>query len=225
MDAATLELSAALDAYCEIGLDDRQGADRMFERVSAALSAGADPRIHNNLALRASCMMGRRGVASQLVALGLTAADVRAHRCEALRMACWFGHVDVLDVLLAAPVGLTPADAMTDNAYALRWACWNGHLGALDRLLRFGVTADDVLNCNDIYGDRPYSIVNGVCWYGHADILDRLMEAGLRSEDLRTNGDEAMAWARAQGHVAVVNRLLSYGVPHDMEYGVPHDME
>ncbi|KAF4332948.1 ankyrin repeat [Fusarium beomiforme] len=132
------------------------------------------------------------------------------HRINiSLPAASWGGHVDVVNLLLAA--GADVNAAATDKCKgrtALQAASEGGHLAVVERLLDAGADVNTAAG-----DDGGRTALQAASEGGHLAVVERLLAAGadVNAAAGDDGGRTALQAASEGGHLAVIGRLLAAG--------------
>ena len=129
----------------------------------------------------------------------------------ALHIASWKGHVDIVELLLAANASVDQEDAK-DGWTALHLASRFGYVDIVELLLAASASVDQE-DAKDGWTALHYA-----SHYGHVDIVELLLAAGasVDQEDVE-DGWTALHYASSSGHVDIVKLLLAAGASVDQE--------
>ncbi|CAL1146637.1 unnamed protein product, partial [Cladocopium goreaui] len=123
-----------------------------------------------------------------------------------LANAAWEGHLEVVQVLLAAGASVEAKDS--NGTRPLLIAAQEGHLEVVEALLAAGAS----VKAKDYNGTGPLLIA---AQEGHLEVVEALLAAGASVEAKDYNGRTPLLRAAGNGHTAAVERLLAAGAAVD----------
>ncbi|RMG95704.1 MAG: hypothetical protein D6705_12990 [Deltaproteobacteria bacterium] len=193
-----------VDAGAPVGREDVLAAAAeggLVWLVDAALRAGAPPDAGTASGTPALLAAARRGHGDVVARLRRAGAEVAAQ--ELLVAAAAGGLVDEVRRLIEA--GTRPDASGCTGRTALAEAAAAGHGDVVDALLVHDADPNRVTG-------EGFAPLHLAAMGGHASVAARLIEAGARlDEPCEPEGRTALAWAAAEGHLAVVDLLLGRG--------------
>ncbi|KAH8773371.1 ankyrin repeat-containing domain protein [Hyaloscypha sp. PMI_1271] len=177
--------------------------------VKTLLNAGANVDAkagYRGNTLLMAAFSGRYQVIPLLLDAG---ANIEAHdavdKCTALQVASSRGHIDVIEVLLAAQ---KKADVDAQGGFygtALQAAAADGHTEIIQRLLGAGATVN--VPCGH-YG----SALQAAAANGHKEIVEKLLDLGADPTSQEGEYGNALQAAAVHKHVDVVGLFVERGV-------------
>lgn len=153
--------------------------------------------------LLAAAKSGDRTRALTALTAGADVAAAEADGTTALHWAVRFNDLELADGLLTGG-----ADVTASNRYGvtpLYLAALNGSAGMIERLLNAGADANEV-------GNEGETVLMTVAQTGVVDAADVLLAHGAEVDAHENwHGQTALMWAAAEGHAAMLQRLIEAG--------------
>ncbi len=158
-----------------------------FDMVMIALKNGADVDSMSGQAPRLAAKHGHLDILKYLVQKG---ADINLHRDQVILSAILGGYLDVIKYLVSQGANLK-----IQSAFIMTISGENGKLDVIKYLKEQGL---------DIHNNEV--VLRMAAKNGHLEIVRYLVEDGA---NIHENGDAALAWARYNNHLDVVEYLES----------------
>lgn len=156
--------------------------------------------------LMAAVKADDRGLVQQLLADGVSVDAADASGDRPLIMAAYLGHIEVLELLLAAGADLTVVDPGM-RATALHAAAYAGRTEAAGVLIDHGIAINQQGPVNG------YTALHDAVWQNHGATVRVILAGGADPTIRSRDGKTPLELARSHGHSDLVDLLETVARP------------